>query len=179
MSIVIETPRLLLRALEEKDASGLFELDSQAIVHQYIGTQPLTQPEQALAVIKMIQQQYQDFGIGRYAVIDKSSQEFLGWSGLKFWNTPLNNKVNFYELGYRFIPKHWGKGYATESAQAWVNYAFEQLPIDTLYALTDPQNEASKRVLQKVGFQETALIDWEGDPTCWFELGRGERGQGC
>ncbi|MGH1336142.1 MAG: GNAT family N-acetyltransferase [Aureispira sp.] len=175
MSILIETPRLILRALEKTDVLGLFELDSQPKVHEFIGTPPLTKPEQALAIIKVLQQQYQENGIGRYAVIDKASNNFLGWCGLKLWRTPLNGQINFYELGYRFIPKYWGKGYATESAQAWVNYGFDNFQIEALYAITDPLNVNSKKVLQKVGFTETEEIDWEGEPVSWFELERSDK----
>lgn len=174
MTIILETSRLILRAIEKTDATGLFELDSHPEVHKFIGTKPLTKLEQAVEVIDKLQQQYKENGIGRYAVIDKVSNDFLGWSGFKFWRTPLNNKINFYELGYRFIPKYWGKGYATESAQAWVNYAFEAFPIKALYAITDPLNYNSKNVLKKVGFQEMAEIDYEGELTSWFELERGE-----
>ena len=150
MSILIETPRLILRALEKTDEAGLFELDSQPEVHEFIGTPPLTQPEQALEIIEQLQQQYKENGLGRYAVIDKESNAFLGWCGLKLWRTPLNGLIDFYELGYRFIPKYWGKGYATESAQAWVDYGFQNLPIKALYAITDPLHFNSKKVLKKV-----------------------------
>ena len=172
MEKTITTARLILRELEELDQEGLFDLDSRPEVHQYIGTQPLTDVNQALEVIRMLQKQYKENGIGRWAVIDKQRQEFLGWSGLKLWKEPLNGLENIYELGYRFIPQYWGKGYATESAQAWVNYAFEVLKVPTLYAMTDPRNTASKRVLQKVGFIEGIPCDFEGEEASWFELPR-------
>ena len=170
MEKIIETERLILREVDYLDKEGLFDLDSKPEVHRYIGTKPLTQIDQALDVVRLLQSQYKKNGIGRWAVIDKLSQEFLGWSGLKLWNEPLNNHCGVYELGYRFIPKYWGKGYATESAQAWVDYAFEVLNVNTLYAITDPENTNSKQVLRKVGFLEGALFDFEGEQTSWFEL---------
>lgn len=170
MEKIIETARLILREIEDLDQEGLFDLDRRPEVHKYIGTPPLTHINQALEVIQILQKQYKENGIGRWAVIDKQSQEFLGWSGLKLWKEPLNGLENVYELGYRFIPEYWGKGYATESAQAWVNYAFEVLEVPTLYAITDPRNTASKKVLQKVGFVEGAAFDFEGEEVSWFEL---------
>jgi len=172
MEKIIETRRLILREVGEVDQEGLFDLDRRPEVHQYIGTIPLTDVDQALDSIRRLQKQYKENGIGRWAVIDKLSQEFLGWSGLKLWIDPLNNRKNIYELGYRFIPKYWGKGYATESAQAWANYAFEVLKLDTLYAITDPKNANSKKVLRKVGFLEGPSFDFEGERTSWFELSK-------
>ena len=174
MEKIIETERLILREVDYLDQEGLFDLDSRPEVHRYIGTQPLTELSQALEVIDVLQEQYKENGIGRWAVLDKVSQEFLGWSGLKLWKEPLNGLRNIYELGYRFIPKYWGKGYATESAQAWVNYAFEVLEVPTLYAITDPENVNSKKVLQKVGFIEGAPFDFEGEEVSWFELSRSD-----
>ncbi len=170
MEKIIETARLILREVEDLDQEGLFDLDSKAEVHRYIGTKPLTHLDQALDTVRLLQKQYRENGIGRWAVIDKKTQAFLGWSGLKLWKAPLNNHCNVYELGYRFIPKYWGKGYATESAQAWVDHAFELLEINALYALTDPENTSSKQVLQKVGFIEGAPFDFQGETCSWFEL---------
>ncbi|MFT5647536.1 MAG: ribosomal-protein-alanine N-acetyltransferase [Aureispira sp.] len=170
MEKIIETERLILREVNDLDQEGLFDLDSKPEVHQYIGTKPLIHIDQALDVVRRLQSQYKKNGIGRWAVIDKLSQEFLGWSGLKLWDEPLNNQYPIYELGYRFIPKYWGKGYATESAKAWVDYAFELLNVNTLYAITDPENINSKRVLQKVGFIEGTPFNFEGEQVSWFEL---------
>lgn len=174
MEKIIETARLILREVSNIDQEGLFDLDSKPEVHRYIGTKPLTEKDQALEVVRILQKQYKENGIGRWAVVDKLSQEFLGWSGLKLWKEPLNGHCNVYELGYRFIPKYWGKGYATESGQAWVNYAFEVLKVPNLYAITDPENLNSKRVLQKLGFIEGPAFLFEGEETSWFELSRGK-----
>jgi len=170
MEKIIETKRLILREVNWSDQEGLFDLDSRPEVHRYIGTKPLTHKEQALDIVRILQQQYKENGIGRWAVIDKLSQAFLGWSGLKFWKEPLNNCCNIYELGYRFIPKYWGKGYATESAQAWVDYALDVLKVEKLYAITDPENIASKHVLEKIGFIEGVSFYFEEEETSWFEL---------
>ncbi len=103
-------------------------------------------------------------------MVDKLTNECVGWSGLKYFNQPLNNHNNFYELGYRFKKKHWGKGFATESSSAILDFGFKNLNVEKIFAITDPKNENSKKVLNKLGFDFQETFDYEGDPTDWFEL---------
>jgi len=169
MKIFIETERLILRELVPSDDAGLFELDSDPDVHKYLGSTPFETIEQSRQIIAFVRQQYLDNGIGRWAVIEKSSNNFIGWTGLKLITTPMNNQVNFYDLGYRLIRKYWGQGYATESAKASLHYAFNKMNLEAVYAMADVNNIASINVLKKTGLQLTETITFEGRPTHWFK----------
>lgn len=168
--ILLETERLLLREVTEADAADLFEMDSDPDVHRYIYNQPLKQIEEQYKMIGMLQQQYRDYGIARWAVVDKQSGECLGWAGLKYFPEPYNGHQDFYELGYRFKQKHWGKGYATEAGKAIVDYGFTHLDTDCLYAMTDVDNTASQHVLGKLGFRFVEVFDEDGRPINWYAL---------
>jgi [ribosomal protein S5]-alanine N-acetyltransferase len=168
----LETQRLILRELDFSDQKDLFEMDSDPEVHLFIGNNPVKSMDEITGVIQMLRAQYKENGIARWAVVDKITKECVGWSGLKYVNQSVNNVRNFYELGYRFKRKHWGKGFATESSIAVVNYGFENLKIDAIFAMTDPKNENSIKVLTKLGFHFLETFDYEGDPTNWFELKR-------
>ena len=174
----IETERLILREIQLSDVDGMFALDSDPEVHKYLGNMPITQKDQAEKYIALLQQQYKDRGIGRWAVIHKETNEFMGWSGIKYLNVSeqMNGVYNVYELGYRFIPKFWGKGYATESAQAWVDYMFNEKGVKSLYAAADIPNKGSVSVLQKVGFKITDefVFEWKGvkSDCYWLEQHR-------
>lgn len=170
MGIVIETERLILRELEYTDQNDLFEMDSDPEVHLYIENNPVKSIDEITKVIEMLKIQYKENGIARWAVVDKLANECVGWSGLKYFNQPLNNHTDFYELGYRFKKKHWGKGFATESAIAILDYGFKNLNTNRIFAITDPKNVNSKKVLTKLGFDFQETFDYEGDPTDWFEL---------
>lgn len=170
MNILIETERLILRELEYTDENDLFEMDSDPEVHLFIENNPVKSIDEIQKAIKMLKEQYVENGIARWAVVDKLSNECIGWSGLKYFNEQINNHKNFYELGYRFKKKHWGKGFATESSIAVLNYGFKNLGVDTIFAIADPNNVNSKKVLTKLGFQFQETFDYEGDPTDWFEL---------
>lgn len=173
MEIFAETERLILRELVEEDEQGLFELDSDPEVHRYLGNQPVKNMEQIRMVIAFIQQQYEDNGIGRWAVVEKRSGAFVGWAGLKLFKEPVNGQQDFYELGYRFMKKHWGKGYATESAKASTNYGFKILKLKEIFAMTDVNNAASKQVLKKTGFIHINTFAFNEEPTDWFRISAG------
>jgi RimJ/RimL family protein N-acetyltransferase len=170
MKGIIETERLILRELEYRDETDLFEMDSDPEVHVYIENNPVKSIIEIRKVIENLKAQYSKNGIARWAVIDKVTNECIGWSGLKYFNEPLNKHLNFYELGYRFKKKHWGKGYATESSKAVIDYGFENLKVDSIFAITHPNNSNSKKVLFKLGFEFRETFDYDGDPTDWFEL---------
>ena len=170
MKILAQTQRLILREIACEDENDLFEMDADPEVHLFIENNPLKSMTEITKVIQMLKKQYEDNGIARWAVVDKSTNECIGWSGLKYFNQPLNNHNNFYELGYRFKKKHWGKGFATESSTAVLDYGFANLKVDKIFAMTDPRNVNSKKVLSKLGFDFRETFDYEGDPTDWFEL---------
>jgi [ribosomal protein S5]-alanine N-acetyltransferase len=168
MNHVIETERLLLRELVPADAEGMFALDSDAEVHRYLGNKPVKTIAEARATIEFIRGQYVQNGIGRWAMVEKSSSRFIGWTGLKLIREKVNGHIDHYDLGYRLIKEYWGKGYASEAAIACVNYAFEQLRLDAVYATAHPDNLASQKVLEKTGLQLVEIFDDNGEPTKWF-----------
>lgn len=166
----IETQRLLLRELVLSDVDGMFELDANPKVHTFLGNTPVKDKQVSLALIENLQQQYKDFGVGRWAVILKETNEFLGWSGMKFITTEINNHQYFYELGYRFIEKHWGKGYAIEAGLAFVDYAFAVLKTDAIYAYVHYENANSIKVLERLGLCYVNSFEEEGEPHFWYAL---------
>lgn len=170
MKMIAETERLILRELVAEDETAMFELDSDPEVHRYVGNSPVESIEQIQDIIEFIQKQYEENGVGRWAVIEKSSNKFIGWAGLKLFKNEMNKHSNFYELGYRFIKSYWGKGYATEAAKASVKYGIEQLGVKEIFAMTDVENVNSKKVLEKAGFKYIETFDDNGDQTDWFKL---------
>ncbi len=173
MKFYLETKHLILREIQPSDVDGMFELDSNTKVHKYLGNKPIKTQQQAKGVIEFIRTQYRNFGIGRFAAIEKLSGDFIGWSGIKF-NTGkkemLNEKIDFYDIGYRFIPRFWGKGYATESALAILDYGFNDLNIKTIFGAAEIDNIASNKVLQKIGLQFINEFRFEDGIANWYEL---------
>jgi len=170
MKIFAETERLILRELIPDDAEGMFEMNSNPDVHRYLGNKPVTSIEQSIAEIEFIRKQYVEKGIGRWAVIEKTSGNFLGWSGLKLITETTNNHINYYDLGYRFSKRFWGKGYATETAMAVIDYGFTELKLNEIIGIADINNLGSIHVLEKVGLKRVSVFDYDGTKHVWMKI---------
>lgn len=170
MEIFTETDRFILREILPADVDGMFQLDSDPEVHKYLGNKPVTSRDQIVDVINFIRKQYTDNGIGRWAIIDKKTNDFIGWTGLKFVTELTNNHKNYYDLGYRLRKKYWGKGIATETAFASLRYAFDKLNANEVYAIADCENEGSNKILNKIGFKFIETFDFDGVKHNWYKI---------
>ena len=174
MKIFVETERLILRELLPEDENGMWELDSDPEVHKYVGNKPVTNMEQVRAVIAIIRQQYTDNGIARWAMIEKSTNNFMGWTGLKLIKEATGGHANYFDLGYRMARKYWGQGFATESAIASLGYGFAEMGIQEFFARANIDNLASQNVLKKSGMNLVKQIYVDGAEHYWYHLTREE-----
>jgi ribosomal-protein-alanine N-acetyltransferase len=169
MKILIETERLYLREILPTDAESMFEMDSDAEVYKFLGRKPIRNIEQSKKMIESIQEQYKKNGIGRWAIIEKESGNFIGWTGFKFEKENQNGHSDFYNLKFRLLRKYWGKGYITEATKAAIEYAFTELKIPEIYSMTLLSNLKSQRVLDKLGLQLVEKFNYQGDDITWYK----------
>ncbi|WP_025144572.1 GNAT family N-acetyltransferase [Pedobacter jeongneungensis] len=170
MKIFAETERLILRELVPEDAAGMFEMDGDPEVHLFLGNKPVQSIEQSKADIEFIRKQYIENGIGRWAVIEKSTGNFVGWAGLKLIKELTNNHNNYYDLGYRFSKRFWGKGYATEAAIAVRDYGFNELKLNEIIGIADISNLGSIHVLKKIGLKQISTFGYHGIQHYWMKI---------
>ena len=155
--IITETERLILRLQTYEDASLLVEMNSDPEVVRYTGDPSLANVAEARTILEeKVFPQWQKHKMGRFAVTLKNG-EFLGWCGLKYH--PETDEV---DLGYRFMKKYWGRGYATESSRACLDYGFKTLKLDRIIAKAMPDNKDSLKVMQKLGM---TFRGYQHDPT--------------
>jgi RimJ/RimL family protein N-acetyltransferase len=148
MKIIIETERLLLREFTENDAQLLYQLNLDPDVIRYT-LDPILDVEHARRILRdIIIPQYRLYNHGRWAAHLKLDGEFIGWCGLKFLE-----ELNEVDLGYRFMKKYWGQGYATEAAHATLDYGFQVLKLKRIVGRALPGNIASMKVLEKCGMK--------------------------
>ena len=153
---MIETKRLILRKFTLEDAEGYFRLNSNREVTRFTGDKPFGSIADAVQVLLNAPlRDYEVHGFGRLACVDKASGELIGFSGLKY--LPEMDEV---DLGYRFLPECWGRGYATESSVAVMDYGLETLGLKRIIGVVEPDNVASVKVLQKVGMRHEGKVTY-------------------
>ena len=104
-------------------------------------------------------------GIGRWAAVHRATGAVIGFAGLKYLP-----ELGVVDLGYRFLPAFWGRGLATEASRACLAYGFETLGLERVIGLTDPENQASMRVLEKVGMLPEGALEYHGQPASLFAI---------
>ncbi len=161
MKILLETPRLKLRQITQVDCDRLVQLNSDPEVMRYInGGIASTRAEITDKFLPDVLSYYQEYEkLGFWAVIEKSSQEFIGWVILRpesrFRLAQLLEvaEPNALELGYRLKKASWGRGYATEVAQAFINAVGSTGNYNKIIAWAIAENKASIRVMEKLGLK--------------------------
>ncbi|MFV7236597.1 GNAT family N-acetyltransferase [Flavobacterium sp. ZB4R12] len=170
MNLILETDRLVLREMLLSDAEALFEMDRNPNVHQYLWNKPLTEISEVHSYIEFVREQYIQNNIGRFVVILKETNELIGWTGLKYNTEIVNNKIDFYDIGYRLNEKFWKKGYASEASFTWLDYGFNVMKIKIMSAAAHTDNIASNKILQKIGMVLTEQYLEDNVSWNWYEL---------
>ncbi len=163
---VLETKRLYLRRMTVEDAENAYLLNLDPEVIQYTGDDSFESIEVAREFL-MNYRHYDEYDFGRWAVIAKDSDEFLGWCGLKY--TP---ELNEYDIGFRFFKKHWNKGYATEAAHACIELGFNHYKLTNIVGRARKENIGSIRVLEKIGLTYFGNFDFDGNEGVIYAIKR-------
>lgn len=164
---MLETERLILRPLVEKDIDIIYAMRSDAELMRFI-RQPQNRVESA-DWINLVSSRWASEQIGFCAMIEKSSNEFIGWCGL--WRLKETGEL---EIGYAVAKEFWGKGYATEAAVKFFDYAFERLQPEKIVAVADPDNAASRRVMEKLGMRYDYTGEFYGRDLVHYSITEGE-----
>lgn len=174
MTILIETERLLLREITLDDTEEMFRLYSDPAILRYTGESVVESMEEMEKAIHIRIENYKKYGYGRWATLLKDGMQFTGWAGLAY--LPEFDEI---DLGYRFFPKYWGDGIATEASRAVLKYGFEELNIKSIVAIAMKEHTASIRVMQKVGMQFDKIAPYEvgSEDAIWYRCDQKERTQ--
>jgi RimJ/RimL family protein N-acetyltransferase len=147
--VVLETDRLRLRRLAPADASFISELVNEPSFLENIGDRNVRSEEDAVRYIQNgPMASYEQHGFGLYRVELKQTATPIGICG------PLKrDTLEHPDIGFAFLPRFWGQGYALESAAAVMDYSRKILGMSNIAAITTPSNERSIKLLEKLGFK--------------------------
>ncbi len=144
-SFPLRTPRLLIRPFTPADQPAIHAIYADPVVMRHIGHgRPMT-AEQTTELLEHAEQHHHDHGFAVWALLDRDTGTITGDIG--FETTEHGT-----EFGYTLARSTWGRGLATEAAHTCLQHAFHTLRLPEVYALVDPRNTPSTRVLDKLDF---------------------------
>ncbi len=160
-TVALTTPRLLLRTFRQDDLPLYAGLNADLDVMRYLGGAALPRSESD-AIAEYANEVYASDGIGLLAIERRTDGQFLGMCGVAFEDWYPEDV----QLGWRLAREHWGHGYATEAATAWIGQALGPLGYPRVLAVTDVPNTRSRAVMERVGLtlDHEADLVIEGDP---------------
>jgi len=153
------TDRLRISKLSFVDATYILELLNEPDFIRFIGDRSVRTEQDAKTYLQDGPlTSYLRYGFGLYKVASKMDQHPLGICGLV-----KRSELELPDLGFAFSQVHWGNGYAFESCQAVLRHAASKLALSRLLAIVDPDNGASLRLLDKLGFDFEKKVRMRGD----------------
>ena len=169
MNNFLETKRLILKPIDPSHLDDLFALRSDPDVMKYIGESGATQTrEEVENFIQCGTGYYEEYGLDFFSVYEKETGAFVGQAGL--FHVGFDVKQSDIELAYRLHTKYWNKGYATELAKTLIEYGFNKLSLPKIIAAVRPENERSRRVMEKAGMSYIGIVDFRGKPWPCYEI---------
>src|SRR5215813_9418657 len=165
----IETARLLLRHFTLDDLPAFSIIRANADVMQHISTRKPQSVDEVRWVIQVIIRNWREVGFDRWAIVEKTNNQLVGWCGLNYLED--SHEV---EIGYGIAREHWGKGLIPEAARATLRYGFEELGLNKIVAVAFPENHASQRVMQKLGMRYVKIAPFYDGNLVYYEIHRHE-----
>jgi ribosomal-protein-alanine N-acetyltransferase len=156
--VITTTARLIIREFGLADIQAVYDFNSIEEVNLYTGDTCCQSLQDAQDIIRHVWlPEYERFGYARWAVALKETGEVIGFCGFK-----NDSRIQLTDIGYRFSPQHWGKGYATESMQGCMAYAKAHMSLSYIVAEAIHTNQASVNVMKKLGFEFNKQYQDEG-----------------
>jgi [ribosomal protein S5]-alanine N-acetyltransferase len=150
----INTNRLSLRRISEKDVDAFYAIYSNIEVMRYWSTPPLADRNAAVKLISEIHEGFKRREILKWGIARRTDNVLIG--SLTLFHLDFTHRRA--EIGYALDRAHWGQGYMNEALMAVLAYAFEKLDLHRIEADVDPRNSASIRTLERLGFQREGYL---------------------
>jgi RimJ/RimL family protein N-acetyltransferase len=159
-TLQLETDRLILRPMDATHLAAFAAMNADPDVMTYFAA-PMTHEETAAAIARY-QAAHERDGFGFMAAELRSTNEFAGVIGLQIMRDEVPGLPQpAVEIGWRLRREHQGNGLATEGAQAIIDFAFNDLHLSSVVAITAAGNAPSRHVMDKLGMQLQPQLDFD------------------
>ncbi|ALM54631.1 GNAT family N-acetyltransferase [Halomonas huangheensis] len=145
---LIETERIQLRRFLDQDLVDLTTILSDPEVMRF-SIRGICDQKATRSFIEGCLASYSEYGFGPLAIVDKGAGDLVGFCGICYEMVDECREVS---LGYRLARRYWNQGLATEANSAALEHAFTQLGVESIITLIQPENPASWKVAEKIGF---------------------------
>jgi RimJ/RimL family protein N-acetyltransferase len=155
----IRTDRLVLRNWEERDRDLFHRVNSDAdVMAFYDFRRDRAESDSFMDALRLT---LAERGYGFGAVEIAATRETIGFVGINPVEIPPYLPRGTTEIGWRLAPEHWGRGYVTEAARAWLAVAFEQLDVEAVVAFAVWNNRRSTAVMGRLGMRRNIAADFD------------------
>ncbi|MFC7686510.1 GNAT family N-acetyltransferase [Ureibacillus sp. GCM10028918] len=151
---VLKTERLNLREVTKEDTAAIFACFSNENVTRYYGEETLIHIEQAEKFVDFFSKNYEAKRGIRWGIEIKGSEGIIGTIGFNAWS-PKHKRA---EIGYEIHPDYWRNGYTSEALSEILAYGFEMLGLRRIGAVVFMENDASNKLLTKIGFKKEGVL---------------------
>jgi len=155
--MILETERLILDTWQPSDWTVFRPIATDPEVMRYITGGAPWSDDQIRSFVERQVKLYAERGFCRWKLVVKEAGEMIGFCGVGFWRNETDP-----EIGWWLARRHWGRGLATEAARAALRDALERAGLERIISVAMPQNVASIRIMEKLGFRLECEFENEG-----------------
>ncbi|MBU3143993.1 GNAT family N-acetyltransferase [Clostridium sp. CF012] len=150
----IETKRLILKEISVKDCNYLFEIFSDEEVLKYYDIEPLKTLEEANNLIQLFCRRFKNKKGIRWGIHLKNTDKLIGTCGYQ----SIDIQSLRTDIGYEMSKEYWGQGLMKEALQAIIGFGFNNMSLNRIQALVEPNNKNSIQLLHRIGFSEEGIL---------------------
>jgi len=163
---ILTTKRLTLRQLLESDVEEILSLRSDSEINKYLDRQPAKTLDDALNFIRKTNENIKNSPLKYWAITLTENEKLIGTICL----FDFSDELKKCEIGYELLAAYQGHGIMCEATKRIIEYAFLTLGLKSIDAFTHKGNQSSTKLLQKLNFEKTGIIDKTNPDQIVFRL---------
>ncbi|MCY6379974.1 GNAT family N-acetyltransferase [Hoeflea prorocentri] len=157
--MIAETERLIIRNWRAGDEDSFFRLNSDEQIMEFFPFR--RNRHETRDILHTLIRRIEETGYGFFALQTRDDENAIGFIGLSMPDLHPNVEKGSVEIGWRLMPEHWGKGYATEAAERLLQMGFEERGLTEIVSFAVPANKRSTAVMKRLGMHYDPVRDFD------------------